>query len=126
MSVMAHSDIRATCYSLCSIEAGSSHGCIECPYSLGSHPFNYRQVWEVLTTHCSREAVQMFAKILSVVGVVATVVATILAAITYRDSKVQDGVLNQTAPIKPGVSIQQSWGNNNINISGDGNVVNRR
>jgi hypothetical protein len=72
----------------------------------------------------------MFAKVLSVlsvVGVVATVVATIYAAITYhRHSKVQEGVLNQTAPTKPGVSIQQSWGDNNINISGDGNVVNRR
>ena len=69
----------------------------------------------------------MFAKVLSVVGVVATVVATIYAAITYHgDSKVKEGVLNQTAPTKSGVSIQQSWGNNNINISGDGNVVDRR
>jgi len=68
----------------------------------------------------------MFAKALSVVGVVATVIAAIYAAITYHDLKVQEGVANQTTPTKSGVSIQQSWGNDNINISGDGNVVNRR
>lgn len=68
----------------------------------------------------------MFARALSVVGVVATVVAAIYAAITYHGLKVQEGVLNQTTPTKSGVSIQQSWGNDNINISGDGNVVNRR
>jgi hypothetical protein len=69
----------------------------------------------------------VFAKALSVVGIVATVVAAIYAAISYhRDSKVQEGVLNQTAPSETGVSIQQSWGDNNINVSGDGNIVNRR
>lgn len=69
----------------------------------------------------------MAGKVLSVVGVVATVVAAIYAAITYhRDSKFEQGAFNQTVPSKTSVSTQQSWGSNNINISGDGNVVNRR